>query len=587
MIRLATLLLSSCALTGIAVAQHPAPTTGSDQASAYTQVTGSEAKVALQEQIMEGFLESYIGSDLSPATVLTLRSVYAEKLFQPIWSVGSATQLVETKRRLFDFGLIPDEVSLADLEMLTETLREGEPEDRAIADMKLSVAWLRMASAVSGGLADEGQAVSRYNRPSRPQLNLAIKQAAAGAPYSTLSLFEPEHPQYRGLKQALQRYRSLSSDGGWLAIPAGDTISEGDTDPRIPALRNRLLSEGIDANRPVADLLEVSVEIASSSVTPDSASDIVADYDQLFDPSLTDALKAFQAQHGLEPDGVLGANTLEALNESVASKIDRIADTMTRWRQHGDLGERYIWANTPSFRAEAWEDGSRQFSMKTIVGLPSRETPIFSDTIEYVVANPKWYAPVSIVRRDKLPKLQNDPTYASRFNYKVYDRATGAEISPALVDWTDPQSATDYRLVQQAGDSNALGDMKIIFPNQYAVYLHGTPSTALFDQAQRAFSSGCIRLEDPAKMARWLARQDETVAVADVTAALAEEETERIDFEQTTPVHITYMTVTIGDDGQPVFWRDIYDRDDGIETAKKVAPLYEPMSIEEIIGDPV
>jgi murein L,D-transpeptidase YcbB/YkuD len=587
MIRLTSSLLSSCALIGIASAQHVTPAVPASEVPVYTQVAGGDVQTALQEKIMQDFLESYIETDLAPSTVIILRAVYAEKLFQPLWSAESASQLVETKRRLFDFGLIPDEVSFADLQTLSQAIRNGSTEERANADLKLSIAWLRMASAVSGGLSDEGETLSRINRPSRPQLGLAIKQAAGGKPYSMLKMFEPEHPQYQRLKQSLADYRAIASDGGWPAIQGGDTIRIGDIDSRIPALRDRLMREGYEAARPVEDLLEVSVEITDPNVVPEEAGEIVSEYDQTFDASLESALKAFQGHHGLEADGVLGANTLIALNESVASKIDRIADTMDRWRRHGDLGERYIWANIPSFEAMAWEDGTRQFSMRTIVGLPSRETPIFSDTVEYVVANPKWYAPISIVRRDKLPKLQKDPTYASRLNYKVYDRATGEEVSPALVDWTDPQSAVDYRLVQQSGDSNALGDLKIIFPNQYAVYLHGTPSPALFEKAQRAFSSGCIRLEDPAKMARWLARQDESVDVSDVTDALAEDETERIDFEQTTPVHITYMTVTVDEEDTPFFWRDIYDRDDGIEMAQKMAPLYEPMSIEEILDDPI
>ena len=587
MIRASSLLALACTFVGHANAQHLSPAAINSEAPSYTQVESNGVELVLQEKIMEDFLESYVETDLPPSAIMILRGVYAEKLFQPLWKTSSAEQLVETKRRLFDFGLIPDDVSVTDLEALVRDLNNGSTEARALADLKLSVAWLRMASAVSGGLSDEGQSVSRANRPSRPRLALAIKSAADGSPYATLELFEPNHPQYQGLKGALQLYRELAAEGGWLAIQGGDTIRSGDIEPRVPSLRDRLLREGYDATRPVEDLVAVSVEIASPESDAEAATEIVSEYDQTFDASLEDALKAFQKQHGLEPDGVLGANTLEALNESVASKIDRIADTMARWRRHGDLGERYIWANTPSFRAEAWDEGVKQFSMKTIVGLPSRETPVFSDTIEYVVANPKWYAPVSIVRRDKLPKLRNDPTYASRLNYKVYDRNTGEEVSPALVDWSDPQSAVKYRLVQQAGDANALGDLKIIFPNQYAVYLHGTPSTGLFDKAQRAFSSGCIRLEDPAKMARWLARQDETVAVSDVNEALAEDEPERIDFQQTTPVHITYMTVTIADDGSPMFWRDVYDRDDGIEMARKMAPLYEPMSMKEIFDDPV
>lgn len=588
MIRLSLILLSTTSLIQLSDAQTAVPDPKAlDASSSYIELGDGGIVTELQARVMDDFIESYASSDLPPGALAVLRGVYARTLFEPLWTPESAKSLIDTKKQLFDFGLVPDEVSVVDLKQLATDQSSTDPDARALADLKLSVAWLRMASAVSGGLEDEGSTVSRPNRPSRAELGIAIERAAAGEPYAALSAFEPDHPQYVALKASLATYRSLAEDGGWAAIPDGEVIELGDIDPRIPALRTRLSKEGFDAARPVDDLLEVSLEIAVSDAQSPEPEQIIAEYDQSFDEALDEALRAFQKRHGLEDDGVLGPNTLTALNESVESKIDRIADTMNRWRRHGDLGERYIWANTPSYTAEAWQDGVRELSMRTIVGLPSRETPVFSDTIEYVVANPKWYAPVSIVRRDKLPKLEADPSYAARLNYKVYDRASGAEVSPVQVDWSDPASASKYRLVQQAGDNNALGDLKIIFPNQYSVYLHGTPSQHLFDEAQRAFSSGCIRLEDPARMARWLARQDETIDVSEVTEALAEDETERIYFEQTTPVHITYMTVTVGDDGSPYFWRDIYDRDDGIEMARKVAPLYRPQSIEEMINDPV
>lgn len=581
--------VSSLALISLiqapALAQHLTPGATFTAEPAYMPVAETGIEAELQTLIMDDFLEDYAEADISPGALMVLRGLYAEQLFAPLWTPGAAEKLVDGKRRLFDFGLVPDEISVADLQSLSEDLSSGSAETRALADLKLSVAWLRMASAVSGGLQDEGEAVSRPNRPSRSQLSLAIRDAARATPFESLSQFEPEHPQYHALKQVLQDYRQRADAGGWAAIPGGDTIEVGDLDARVPALRQRLAAEGFEVARPVDDLIEFSADLVDPSQTNDTKAEVIAEFDQEFDAGLGEALKEFQEHHGLEPDAVLGPSTLEALNERVTSKIDRIADALNRWREHGDLGERYVWANTPSFTAEAWDEGVRQFSMKTVVGMPSRETPTFSDNIEYVVTNPKWYAPVSIVRRDKLPKLQKDPSYAKRLNYQVYDRATGTEVSAASVNWADPESASKYRLVQSAGSQNALGNLKIIFPNQYSVYLHGTPSKALFDRAQRAFSSGCIRLEDPARMARWLARQDETVEVSDINEALSEGETARLDFQQTTPVHITYITVTVSDDGKPMFWRDIYDRVEGIEIAEKVAPLYKPKAIHEIVND--
>jgi murein L,D-transpeptidase YcbB/YkuD len=186
------------------------------------------------------------------------------------------------------------------------------------------------------------------------------------------------------------------------------------------------------------------------------------------------------------------------------------------------------------------------------------------------------------VRKDKLPKLANDPTYASRKNFTVIDRATGQSVPASSVDWTDPAAATEYQLIQGPGASNALGDLKIIFPNQYSVYLHGTPGKRLFERAQRTFSSGCVRLERPEDMAKWLAAHDPEVSARDVSEALEGATPERIDFKSETRIHITYMTVTVNEDGEAHFWRDVYHEEDGIMMVDKYAPLYQPASDEEL-----
>ena len=219
--------------------------------------------------------------------------------------------------------------------------------------------------------------------------------------------------------------------------------------------------------------------------------------------------------------------------------------------------------------------------MKSIVGLPSRKTPAFSDEIEYTVANPRWYAPKSIVARDKLPKLQRDPSYAARHGYSIYDRSTGAKVSASTVDWTDPSSASEYQFVQAAGSGNALGQLKIMFPNRHSVYLHGTPDTHLFDRDERAFSSGCVRLEDPVRMAEWIAGEAGLEGDETVREAVNSGRNERLNFTTTTPVHITYFTVTADDEGMPYFWRDIYREEAPIVAASEVAELYVPSAKRE------
>lgn len=544
----------------------------------------------IERLVMQDALEVELEKDVGASAVRAARMAYAQDLFQPIWTQRGASSLVTLSRSLFDYGLLADQVVGGTVERIVEQRFEAaSDDDRAKADLMLTAVWLRVAAAVSGGLNDEGAAVaSLTNQPARSLLTAALRQAGEGDAIGTLSHFEPDNAQYNGLKRALLKYRDIRVQGGWYAIADGDLVRPGDRDPRIPALRTRLQAEGYEidwqSEEPVVapidsptgmsePLVEVSLgerKTGGRNVGERAAEPLAGP--TLLDPPLVDVLKQFQARHGLEPDGVIGPMTLAALNESVDSKIDRIVLAMNQWRRQGSLGNRYVWANIPSFTAEGWNAGRREIAMKTIVGKPSRETPIFSDEIEYTVANPKWYVPVSIARKDKLPKLIEDSTYADRKGFAVYERSTGLRVSSSAVDWRDPTSVNRYRLVQDPGSMNALGELKIIFPNRHSVYLHGTPSVGLFNRASRAFSSGCIRLEHPVEMANWLASHDTRATEAQIRAAVSSGKNRHIRFGAPIPVHLTYITVTVDDEGVPNFWRDIYKRDEQIHFVERYAP---------------
>ena len=504
---------------------------------------------AIEKRVVSGKVDKEIEGEFGPGVSRAVRHAYASRLFAPVWTEAGARAFREETRHLFEHGIVADDVFEADLDDLIDArFSERSAKRRAKADTRLTLAALRAAQAVSGELTDEGGRDLDAGAPKRSRLTDFIVASGTGNFGDELSALAPRHPQYGKLQDAMAHYRKLKREGGWAAIPDGDLIEEGDTDPRVSALRLRLAAEGFDSTADASD--------------PD-----------LMNASTLAALKAFQRRHGLEDDGVVGGNTLEALNESVESKVARIAESMHRWRAHGDLGERYVLANIPSYTAEGWNDGVREISMRTVVGKPQHATPVFSDTVEYVVANPKWYVPRSIARRQKLSKLRADPSYAPRKGYQVVSLDTGQAVSSASVDWNDPDVLSRYRLVQQPGDNNALGELKIIFPNQYSVYLHGTPTMHLFDEAQRAFSSGCVRLEDPEAMARWIAEGDPELTPSDISEQLDSGERERMNLNERIPVHITYITVTVNDAGEPVFHRDVYDRLDEIETVKRVAAL--------------
>lgn len=571
------------------------PTVPTTSEAEQAKMAGASVKApiprAIEAAVMDDWMESELAGDVHPSVIEGARRAYAQTLFKPVWTERGAKALKAFSRDLFEYGLTPNDVLDANLQtLISQRFEARDDAERAEADLALSAAWLRMAAAISGGMRDEGEAESsEIDAATYSALPENLIAAGNGKVKSALETYEPDFPQYDRLKDALATYREIRAEGGWLAIPDGDVIESGDTDPRIPAIRERLEAEGYDANRSLIALVASAIEAGSAPETTEDSVRANADIDvldaesverevnpEVYDEKLVEAVKTFQSRHGIEPDGVIGPATLEAMNESIDSKIARIADSMGRWRHQGKADRKYVWTNIPSYTAEGWKNGRREISMKTIVGMESRETPIFSDEIEYVVANPNWYAPVSIVKRDKLPKLQQDPGYARRGNYKIYDRSTGAEVSAYSVNWNDPSSAEKYRLVQQSGSGNALGELKIMFPNQYSVYLHGTPDDSLFDRAERAFSSGCVRLERPTEMAQWLAEGDGEADPDTLEEAVEAKAHERFEFASRVPVHITYMTVTVNDDGTVNFWRDIYDRTEGIRQVEKFAPLYQP-----------
>ena len=571
--------------------------TATEQASMAGATVKASLPNAIEQAVMADWFETEFGDDIDKSVSEAARRAYVQTMFEPVWTREGAKSLQDVSADLFKHGLAADEVLEEDLNRLIDQRFSSSDKDaQANADLALSAAWLRIAAAISGGLADEGEAA----RPRIAAANYALIpekliEAGQGGKLSFQD-FESSYPQYAALKGALAHYRDIRDQGGWLAIPEGETLEPGQSDLRVPAIRERLAAEGFiedkaDGREPMmfadaGDLQTVSMQERAPEADGDAKTGLIAAKatqkgPNLYSEDLSDAVETFQQRHGIKVDGVVGPNTLEALNESVDSKIARIADSMERWRQQGPADAKYVWANIPSYTVEGWNGTTREIAMKSIVGMSSRQTPTFNDEIEYTVANPRWYAPVSIVSKDKLPKLQRDPSYAQRANFKIYDRATGEQVSAYNVNWNDPSSASKYRLVQQPGSNNALGELKIIFPNQYSVYLHGTPGKHLFDRAERAFSSGCIRLEHPDQMAEWVAGQDSEERAREVKDALSTTTNQRIDFESRLPIHITYMTVTVNDDETVNFWRDIYDRTEGIKQVERSAPLGQTASVNQ------
>ena len=352
----------------------------------------------------------------------------------------------------------------------------------------------------------------------------------------------PPFRQYRKLRKQLAEYRTIASKGGWPSIPAGKVLKPGMQDQRVQIIRKRLAASG---------------ELGAGST--DSA---------VFDGALVAAVKKFQKRHLMTPDGVVGKQTLAAMNIPVASRIQQIIINMERYRWLKRIkDERLVAVNIAGFEAVAGKSGKFEVRMPVIVGKTYHKTPVFSDTIKYVVFNPYWTLTPSIARNETLPKLKKDPQYLKKQNMRLFQGwgADAVELDATTIDWgnVSKKEMNKYRVRQDPGPKNALGTLKLVFPNKYNVYLHDTPAHNLFKQEKRAFSHGCIRMDRPAEMAAWvLGGEANGWTVARVNEIVASRKRQVVNLDKPVPVYILYRTAFVDpQDGALHFYDDLYGRD--------------------------
>lgn len=282
---------------------------------------------------------------------------------------------------------------------------------------------------------------------------------------------------------------------------------------------------------------------------------------QYFDQLLKYAVERFQVRHGLEMDGLVGAGTRAALNVPVSTRIEQIKLNMERWRWlPGELGERYIMVNTANFELLAFDKNKPVLGMSVITGKPERPTPVIQGMLHTLVLNPYWTLPRTIAIEDVLPKQQRNPEYLTSKGIHVF--ANGEELDPRQIDWSKAdEDYFPYILRQEPGPDNALGRFKFLFSNNFDIYLHDTPSYWKFDQAMRAFSSGCIRVQEPFKLVSYLLRSQSEWSEQAIKAATRSGENRRIPIPDALPVYLVYFTAWGRSDGTTSFYRDVYDLD--------------------------
>jgi murein L,D-transpeptidase YcbB/YkuD len=282
----------------------------------------------------------------------------------------------------------------------------------------------------------------------------------------------------------------------------------------------------------------------------------------LYDAALEEGVRRFQARHGLEPDGVVGPATLRALNVPVGDRIDQIRVNLdrARWVLH-QVGGRQVVVDIAGFEVYVLENGQVVWRSRAQVGRSYRQTPVFRDDIRYLVVNPDWTVPRGILGKDILPRIQKDPGYLAAQNMRVLTPG-GEEVDPASVSWSRYTGANfPYVLRQDPGPNNALGRIKIMFPNRHAVYLHDTPARSLYDRTERTFSSGCIRVEDAFELGAILLDDPDAWTRDRLEAAATGTQPRTLNLPSPWPVLLLYWTVSVGEDGTVSFRPDIYDRD--------------------------
>jgi murein L,D-transpeptidase YcbB/YkuD len=367
---------------------------------------------------------------------------------------------------------------------------------------------------------------------------------------TVLDSIAPSLPGYPRLRRALADYRVILAQGGWTQVPDGPTLELGSNGSRVVALRDRL---------------KVTGDLQSTDPTGPT----------VFDAALDAAVKRFQQRHGVTADGRVGQRSLEELNVPVEARIDQIRANLERARWvFRDIEDSYIIADIAGYRLDLVEEGERSWSTNVQVGKPYHATPVFKSRLQYIEFNPTWTIPPGILRNEILPAIRRDTSYLSRNNMSVVTNS-GTIVDPTTIDWAaTAEGGFPYIIRQEPGTRNALGQVKFIFPNKYAVYLHDTPSRGLFARTERAFSHGCIRTQNPFDLAERLL-DDQGWDRARVDSVTESRETTRVYLETPVTVMLLYWTAQADADGTVHFRKDLYDRD-----ARIIEGLAEPFRVD-------
>lgn len=458
-------------------------------------------------------------------------------------------------------GLDPEAYGASSLPDLFEAPRTiHAPEwPRCFADLSLTYRFALYATDLARGRVSPRTVVF----PTETDLRLddmdvarLVDEALVGRDVAgALGRIRPVHPWYPTLVAELARYRAIAEAGGWPPLPLTETLRPGDQAPAafIQLLQRRLAREGYLG--PV-----VAAHLTDPAVSRESATD--AEQTLPYNEALLEGVRQFQAHHGLEVDGIIGARTRDELNVPVEDRIRSIEITLDhlRWLPRDTLESLVLVVNVPGFELHAVDDGRVALRLRVIVGSRGWKTPLLDSAISEMSLNPDWNIPASITRLEVVPKIQREAGYLERERIAVLDPRTGARLEPSGIDWSAVRSGNAAILLRQApGPLNPLGDVKFRFPSRFGVYLHDTNARSLFEQASRALSHGCMRLDHPFQLVERLEERLGPNWSLDRVGAIAAGATQQtVPIDPAVPIHVVYWTATVGPDARVRFHDDIY-----------------------------
>ncbi len=396
------------------------------------------------------------------------------------------------------------------------------------------------------------------------QIN-SLKQS----PQQTTNLSEPVYLDPKStqliekMKNVISWHRELVNQGGWQTLTLDEVLEFGSEGPAVAALANRLMRGGDLTHNSCSHYPSIS---QTNTVEPCH-----------FDLQIENAVKHFQQRHGLLVDGVVGRNTLHELNVPAKKRYAQLLLNFQRITQFTGLtNEEYVLVNIPEFKLRYINKGNVVLKNRVVVGKPSWKTPAFSDQIEKFVVNPTWRIPLSIATKEIAPKAAEDPNYLAKKNIEIrkssyIDQNT---ISPDEIDWDE---ITPYQfehfLVKRAGKDNPLGEIKYLFPNVNAIYIHDTPAKNWFKQSKRAASHGCIRMEQPFSLAREIIKQQGLDVFSDVKQARKLEQTRTFHLKEPVPIHLVYWTAWVDESNTVNFRSDVYNKDKNLHLLESQEPI--------------